>query len=65
MAVSPIAIAKAIKGTDFPASKDDLLQSAKRNKADKEVMEMLQNLQESEFESVTDVEQAYSEERGS
>lgn len=65
MAVSPIAIAKAVKGTGFPASKADLLQSAKRNKANDEVMEMLKNLPDNEFESVTDVEQAYSNERGS
>lgn len=65
MAVSPIAIAKAIKGIDFPASKDDLVQHAKQNKADKEVMEILENLPEDDFETVADVEKAYGEERKS
>ena len=65
MAVSPIAISKAIKGIDFPASKDDLIEHAKQNKADKEVMEVLENLPEDEFETVADVEKAYGEERKS
>jgi hypothetical protein len=65
MAVSPIAIAKAIKGIDFPASKDELVEHAKQNKADKEVMEVLENLPEDEFETVADVEKAYGEERRS
>lgn len=63
MAVSPIAVSKAIKGIDFPASKSDLIEHAKQNKADKEVMDLLQNLSEDRFESVKDVEKAYSEER--
>ncbi|HEY9736772.1 MAG TPA: DUF2795 domain-containing protein [Trichocoleus sp.] len=65
MAVSPIAIAKAIKGIDFPASRDDLVKHAKQNKADKEVMEVLENLPEDDFETVADVEKAYGEERRS
>lgn len=63
MAVSPIAVSKAIKGIDFPASKEDLIEHAKQNKADKEVMEILENLPEDDFETVADVEKAYGEER--
>lgn len=63
MAVSPIAVSKAIKGIDFPASKEDLIEHAKQNKADQEVMEILENLPEDDFETVADVEKAYGEER--
>ncbi|HEY9878588.1 MAG TPA: DUF2795 domain-containing protein [Leptolyngbyaceae cyanobacterium] len=65
MAVSPIAISKAIKGIDFPASKEDLIEHAKQNKAEQEVMEVLENLPEDDFETVADVEKAYGEERNS
>ncbi|MBD2256197.1 DUF2795 domain-containing protein [Pseudanabaena sp. FACHB-2040] len=65
MAVSPIAISKAIKGIDFPASKEDLIEHAKQNQADKEVIDLLENLSEDDFETVADVEKAYGEERQS
>lgn len=56
----PIQITKYLKGADFPASKDDLLECAESNDAPEEVVEAIQALSADSFESITDVTQADS-----
>ncbi len=43
-------IAKMLKGIDFPAEKEDLVEHARDNGADPEIVEMLQEMPEEEFE---------------
>jgi hypothetical protein len=55
-----IQIAKYLKGADFPASKDDLVECAQQNDAPEEVIEAIQALNDDNFESITDVTRADS-----
>ena len=43
-------ITKMLKGIDFPAEKEDLVEHARDNGADPEIVEMLQEMPEEEFE---------------
>lgn len=47
--VNPIELQKALKGVDYPASKDDLVSKAKDNGADEEIMSFLDGLPDREF----------------
>jgi hypothetical protein len=58
MAVNPIQIQKSLKGVDYPARKEDLLQNAERNGADEDVRAALQLLPDEEYETPADVSQA-------
>ncbi|MGH2505964.1 MAG: DUF2795 domain-containing protein [Ktedonobacteraceae bacterium] len=58
--VSPADVEKHLKGIDYPASKEDLLKTAKRNGADKEVCDVIQRLPDQQFERPTDVAKAMS-----
>ncbi|MBD1912497.1 MULTISPECIES: DUF2795 domain-containing protein [unclassified Leptolyngbya] len=63
MAVSPIDITKALGGMDFPASKQELVDHANGKKVDKEVLDLLKRLPDQQYETMRDVEHAYSEVR--
>jgi hypothetical protein len=54
----PIQIAKYLKGADFPASKDDLVECAQQNDAPEEVIEAIQALDADSFDGITDVTKA-------
>jgi hypothetical protein len=54
-------IRKALKGIDFPAEKEDLIEYARDNGADPEIVEMLQGMPEEEFDSMSDVMSACGE----
>ena len=56
-------IEKSLKGINFPARKQDLVQQAKKNKASQNVMQATKNLPEDRFNSPTDVAKAWGEER--
>ena len=47
--IDPIHLQKALKGASYPASKDDLIATAKANGADDEVMTFLGDLPDREF----------------
>ncbi len=49
MEVNPIELQKYLKGTDYPAKKEDLVSTAQGNGAPSEVMDQLQGLGEQEF----------------
>ncbi|MBK8211157.1 MAG: DUF2795 domain-containing protein [Rhodospirillales bacterium] len=50
-----------LKGIDFPAKRADLVEQARENGADYGVLEVLNNLQQRDYESMADVMKAYSE----
>ena len=56
-------IEQAIKGTNFPASKQDLMQQAKQNNASQDVMKAIDNLPEQKFNSPTDIAKAWGQGR--
>lgn len=56
-------IQEALKGTDYPADKNELMQQAKQNNAGKDVMNVIENLPEEKFNSPVDVQKAFGEER--
>jgi hypothetical protein len=47
--INPIHLQKALKGVDYPATKDDLVARAKGNGADDEVLNFLNELPDREF----------------
>ena len=56
-------IEKSLKGINFPANKQNLVQQAKKNNASRDVIKAIQNLPEDQFNSPTDVAKAWGEER--
>lgn len=62
--ISAIDISQALKGIDFPANKDALVKQAQNNNASQEVLNVIQNLPANQdFNSMADVEHAFSEEK--
>jgi hypothetical protein len=52
MAPSPVDVQKALKGADYPASRDDLIDLARENEAPDDVVDELEdNLEDDEYES--------------
>jgi hypothetical protein len=60
MQTSPIEVQKALKDMDYPAKKQDLIEHAKKHKASKEVMEVLQDLPDQEYTNAADVSREFS-----
>lgn len=52
---STATIAQALSGIDFPANKNDLVEHAKKNNADNEVIQALNELPEEQYTSMADV----------
>lgn len=62
---SPANVAHHLKGIHFPAKKRDLVQQARNNGAEKDVMEVLNGVPDQEFATIADVMKAVGEvERG-
>ncbi|WP_027366984.1 DUF2795 domain-containing protein [Desulfocurvibacter africanus] len=59
---SPANVAKFLSGINFPAKKKDLVAHAKKNKADKGVIDELQNFPDQEYNSMADVMKGYGKE---
>ncbi|WP_246131717.1 DUF2795 domain-containing protein [Pistricoccus aurantiacus] len=60
---SAAGIAKALKGVDFPCGKSELLKQAKANDAAKEIVEVLDEVSDRQFETMADVQKAVGEVR--
>ncbi|WP_312479541.1 DUF2795 domain-containing protein [Stutzerimonas nitrititolerans] len=60
---SPANVATYLKGIDYPAQKDDLVQHAKKNGAESEVIDMLNRMPEQEYSNMADVMKGYGEAR--
>ncbi len=61
MAVSAIDISKSLSGIDFPANKRTLVEHARGKQANQEVIDILENLPEQEYNNMADVEHAFGE----
>ena len=61
MAVSAADIEKSISGIDFPASKQDLISTAKEHHAQQDVITTLQNFPERKYNTAVDVSKAFGE----
>jgi hypothetical protein len=59
MQTSPIEVQKALKNIDYPVHKKDLIQHAKKHKANSKVMEVLEELPEKEYTSAADVSKEF------
>ncbi|MFJ8648670.1 DUF2795 domain-containing protein [Streptomyces sp. NPDC093546] len=51
MNVNPIEMQKALGGVEYPASKKDIVGTAQKHKASREVMDALKSLPEKEYPS--------------
>jgi hypothetical protein len=56
--VNPIQLQKHLKGVDYPASKEQLIQHAQKQGADENAIAALQQIPDQEYEAPTDVSQA-------
>lgn len=54
---SPANIAHYLQGIDFPISKQDLISHAEDNNAPDEVIDLLENLPDQEYHSMSDLMQ--------
>jgi hypothetical protein len=57
---NPIQIQKYLKGVDYPARKQQLIENARKLGADENVCASLEQLPDEEFETPADVSQAFS-----
>lgn len=60
MAINPIQVQKFLGGMNYPASKKELVEKARENGAPDDVIELLENLKNENFDEVTDVTEAIS-----
>lgn len=56
-------VTHALKGIDFPASKQDIIKHAQGNNADQVVLEELQNLPDEQYNSMADVMKGFGQTR--
>lgn len=56
--VNPIQVQKYLKGVDYPCSKDQLVEKAKEEGADVNVISTLQKMPDQNFNSPNDVAQS-------
>ena len=55
---NPIQVQKDLKGIDYPASKQDLIDHAKQHGADKEVQSLLNEIPDQDYETPAEVSKA-------
>ncbi|WP_228973219.1 DUF2795 domain-containing protein [Streptomyces sp. DH12] len=56
--VNPIDVQKALKGADYPASRDDLVSLARGNEAGDDVVQALQEAGQDRYDGPDDVQRA-------
>jgi hypothetical protein len=59
MAISAADLEHAIKGVNFPASKDELVKQANNNNADSSVLSVVKDLPDEKYSSPIDVSKAF------
>jgi hypothetical protein len=59
--INPIQLQKHLKGVDYPANKEELIEHAKQNGADENAIAVLEELPDQEYETPTDVSAAVGE----
>ena len=55
---SPIAVEKYLKGMEYPASKDELIEHAEDSEAPDEVVDLLNKLPDETYDNAADVTKA-------
>jgi hypothetical protein len=58
---SPANVQKYLRDVEYPASKEDLLQQAKRNSAPQEILDTIERLPEDQFGGPQEVMKGYGE----
>ncbi|MCK8519663.1 DUF2795 domain-containing protein [Methanoculleus sp. 7T] len=58
VSVSTAEIQRYLGGIDYPANREDLINHARKNSAPEEVISVLSRIEEREFHSAADVNQA-------
>lgn len=58
---SPSNVAHYLKGTDFPAGKNQLIDRARNNGAEQDVVETIEKMPDTQYESMADVMKGYGE----
>jgi hypothetical protein len=56
--VNPIQLQKHLKGVDYPASKQDLIEHAKQQGADEAALSVLGQIPDEQYDTPTDVSKA-------
>ncbi len=56
--VNPVQVQKFLKGVDYPADKNELIQAAKDEGADENVISMLESLPDEQYQTPADLSQA-------
>jgi hypothetical protein len=59
--VNPIELQKHLKGMDYPASKQDLVQHVQKQGADQNIRSILEQLPDEQYETPADVSKAVGE----
>lgn len=59
--VNPIQLQKHLKGVDYPASKEDLINHAKQQSADQDAISALEQIPDQEYETPAEVSKAIGE----
>ena len=59
---SPVNVTKHLKGIDFPAGKQQLINQAKQGGADREVLQEIQGMDDRQYTSMADVMKSYGKE---
>lgn len=59
--ISPNALNQGLRGIDFPADKQDLVQQARTNNADDALIRELQSMPDKQFNSMSDVTNSLGE----
>ncbi|HLP74911.1 MAG TPA: DUF2795 domain-containing protein [Bacteroidales bacterium] len=59
--IAPIKVQKFLKGVNYPANRQKLIEAAKRNKADTEVISLLERLKGDAFNSPAEVSKGIGE----
>jgi hypothetical protein len=60
MQTSPVQVQKFLKGIDYPAKKQDLIEHAKKNNASNEVLEDLNKIPDKEYTNAADVSREFT-----
>lgn len=58
---SPANVQAHLKGIDYPASKQDLVETARKNQAPQDVMQVLQEMPDEQYGGPQDVMKAYGD----
>jgi len=58
---SPANVTTYLKGIDYPANKEQLVQQAQKNGAESAVMDVINNMPEQEYSNMADVMKGYGE----